>query len=97
MTEESRTFIGLDDFVSVQFECLSCGCKTSIPLAAKNRSYPTVCQNCKNDWSGLYNTPTFVGFLDSLAVANTTKWIESLQASIKLRVGLELKPHEEKE
>jgi cytochrome c len=49
MMFESRELIGFDDMVGIQYHCLRCHAKYSLPVDGAQR-YPSKCANCNEDW-----------------------------------------------
>lgn len=49
MTVETRSTIGLDDIVALEYECSRCKC-TSVRLLDNKHTIPATCGNCHNGW-----------------------------------------------
>jgi len=72
MTVEQKCFIRAEDILSIEYECGSCGVKTTVPVRQNTRAVPKECPTCGVGWLG-YDTAEiktvsrFVGGLHELS------------------------------
>jgi hypothetical protein len=46
---EEKQFIGLEDIVGIQYECLHCDARQIFPITALHQA-PNKCMNCNEEW-----------------------------------------------
>jgi|SRR5579862_1433249 len=94
MMFENRQFIGFEDIVGIQYECLTCHAKLILPTGDIQRA-PLKCSNCNEDWFGgqMQGSERWVQEFTAIVKELSTRY-RILKDIIKVQMTLEVKSEE---